>query len=58
MAARFQHVQPYTLNGISEISMTDDEEEDIDSEDACGDVQGRSAAASKFYGVLWSSFSQ
>lgn len=57
MAARFQNVQPYTLNGISEIEVSDDEE-DIDSEDACGDVQDRSAAASKFYGVLWTSFSQ
>ena len=59
MAALFQNVQPYTLNGISEtteIEVSDDEYSD--SEHACGDVQGRSAAASKFYGVLWTSFSQ
>ena len=59
MAALFQNVQPYTLNGISEtteIEVCDDEYSD--SEHACGDVQGRSAAASKLYGVLWTSFSQ
>ena len=49
MSDCFLSVQPYTLNGISD-------DEDDDSEDACGDVQGRSTAASKFYGVLWTSF--
>ena len=53
MSDCFQSVQPYTLNGIS-VS----DEEDNDSEDAHGDVQGSSAAASKIYGVFWTSFSE
>lgn len=48
MSDCFLSVQPYTLNAISD-------DEDDASEGACGDARGRSTAASKFYGVLWTS---